>query len=325
MNFLILALLAFVSVARAEEARLGAYRIEKNGVTVSGISSGAFMAIQMEVAFSKTISGAGSVAGGIFGCAEGTSQSAQINCMALPGNIQPRKFVNEARQLAARGEIDPLENLAGHHLYIFAGTKDTIIRPLASEKLRAFYEGLVEPENIRFENQTPAVHGFPTVDYGNPCNIQTTPWMNSCGIDSAGEILRAMYGELKPKAAAVDSHLHQFSQSDYAGPGVPMYRYGWVYVPGSCEAGETCQLHVALHGCAMNPDDIQDKFARHAGYNEWAEANKIIVLYPQAAKVNQVNPYGCWDWFGYTGKNYLTQSGAQMSALKRMIDRLSEH
>lgn len=325
MKFFILALLALVSVARADDMSLGSYKIDERGVTVSGISSGAFMAIQMEVAYSKTISGAGSIAGGIYGCAEGTVQTAQINCMALPNNIQPQKFVQEAKALADQGQIDPLENLANHHLYLFAGTNDTIIRPLASEKLKEFYDGLIDPSNIRFENQTPAVHGFPTVNYGNPCNIQTTPWINSCGLDGAGEILKTMYGDLNPKIAAVDAHLHQFAQGAYIDAAAAMYRYGWIYVPSGCEAGETCKLHVALHGCAMNPDDIQDKFARHAGYNEWAEANKIIVLYPQAAKVNQVNPYGCWDWFGYTGRNYITQSGSQMAALKRMIDHLGGH
>ena len=34
-----------------------------------------------------------------------------------------------------------------------------------------------------------------------------------------------------------------------------------------------------------------------AGYASWADANDIVVLYPQA-KTTTANPEGCWDWFG---------------------------
>ena len=36
-----------------------------------------------------------------------------------------------------------------------------------------------------------------------------------------------------------------------------------------------------------------------AGYNEWAETNRIIVLYPQTTKYGHAfNPKGCFDWWG---------------------------
>jgi hypothetical protein len=41
----------------------------------------------------------------------------------------------------------------------------------------------------------------------------------------------------------------------------------------------------------------------NAGYNQVGEANNIIILYPQAISVS-VNPYGCWDWWGYTVSFY---------------------
>ncbi len=40
---------------------------------------------------------------------------------------------------------------------------------------------------------------------------------------------------------------------------------------------------------------MSDTFAVHAGYNDVAEANNIIVLYPQAIN-STLNPKGCWDW-----------------------------
>ena len=43
---------------------------------------------------------------------------------------------------------------------------------------------------------------------------------------------------------------------------------------------------------------LSDTFALHAGYNELAEKNDIIIIYPQA-RTSVLNPYGCWDWYVY--------------------------
>jgi poly(3-hydroxybutyrate) depolymerase len=59
------------------------------------------------------------------------------------------------------------------------------------------------------------------------------------------------------------------------------------------------KLHVVLEGCLQNEDKIGDQFYTHAGYNEWAESNNIIILYPQV-KSGPGNPNECWDWWGYT-------------------------
>ena len=40
--------------------------------------------------------------------------------------------------------------------------------------------------------------------------------------------------------------------------------------------------HIALHGCQQGQAILGDKYYyAHAGYNEWADTNHIIVLYPQ--------------------------------------------
>lgn len=49
---------------------------------------------------------------------------------------------------------------------------------------------------------------------------------------------------------------------------------------------------------------IGDVFAKHAGYNEVAEANNIIILYPQTALFPPYNPNGCYDWWGVTSIGY---------------------
>ena len=75
---------------------------------------------------------------------------------------------------------------------------------------------------------------------------------------------------------------------------------------------------------------IEEDYVRLTGYNRWAEANGIVVLYPQALKLDPPfwdlfsprNPEGCWDWWGYSGSDYLSHDAPQMAAIARMADAL---
>lgn len=72
---------------------------------------------------------------------------------------------------------------------------------------------------------------------------------------------------------------------------------------------------------------MQDTYARHAGYNQWAEANNIVVVYPQAAHsyVFPSNPQGCYDWWGYTGSDYAFKSGKQMDVVHKIQQAVMGH
>ncbi len=106
--------LILVSLTAASSAAdsLKAYNIDKQAVTVSGVSSGGFMAVQLQVAYSATFSGAASVAGGTYWCAQGNAQRAQTVCMNQPEAVKSADQVAKAREWAAQGLIDPLGNLA---------------------------------------------------------------------------------------------------------------------------------------------------------------------------------------------------------------------
>jgi hypothetical protein len=82
---------------------------------------------------------------------------------------------------------------------------------------------------------------------------------------------------------------------------------GYAYVPAACAAGQSCKLHVAFHGCLQSASVVGTAYYQNAGYNRWADTNKIIVLYPQAAIVTANNPGGCWDWWGYDDVNFPRQ------------------
>ena len=68
------------------------------------------------------------------------------------------------------------------------------------------------------------------------------------------------------------------------------------------------------------------------GFNRWADTNRLIVLYPQVARsgASPFNPKGCWDWWRplgpylYTGPAYASRNGLQPSAVRRMVQRLTD-
>src|SRR5947208_8667642 len=77
---------------------LGRFPTDPAEVSVSGISSGAFMANQLHIAHSAGIIGAGMIAGGLYGCAvdsvseDGVSALVSLAvgpCMAVPSLLRP--------------------------------------------------------------------------------------------------------------------------------------------------------------------------------------------------------------------------------------------
>jgi Fibronectin type III domain/Esterase PHB depolymerase len=100
-------------------------------------------------------------------------------------------------------------------------------------------------------------------------------------------------------------------------------------VPGECEAGARCRVHIALHGCKQDFGDIDRRFVDDTGYNAWADTNRLIVLYPQttASPYLPFNPQACWDWWSYVDHedNYVTKSGSQIRSIKAMLDALTSH
>jgi len=185
-----------------------------------------------------------------------------------------------------------------------------------------FYEAFVGEGTITSAVNAAAAHGFPTISTGATCDQMVTPFLNACGYDAAGELLQALYGELAERVEAA-GELQPVPQ-----PGADdatMLADAFLYVPASCASGERCGLHVALHGCQQSSEHVGDAFAAGAGYNEWAESNKLLVLYPQVAssRIAPLNPLGCWDWWGYTGEAYATKAGPQISVIKATIDSIA--
>ena len=321
---LVLALAAGRLLAAEPLPKLGADAAQ---ITVSGVSSGAYMAVQFQVAHSHTVRGVAAIAGGPYYCAQGSVWTAYYNCMT-PGFFTPLPSVSllksETEALAQAKAIDATSNLAHALVWLFRGSRDGTVDAAVVKALRDYYAAF-KATPILVEDK-PAGHAMVTEDKGNACSTTKTPFINNCKYDAAGKLLIYLVGAVQPAAAATGRVLY-FDQNEFAGgdaAALSMAAEGYAYVPKTCEAGG-CGIHVAFHGCRQDAAEIGERFVQEAGYNRWADANRLIVLYPQtvARYYPLFNPRACWDWWGYTGPLYHTKNGPQIRAVKAMIDRLA--
>jgi poly(3-hydroxybutyrate) depolymerase len=320
-------LAALCGIASASAQELPALRLDPDATTVSGLSSGAFMAVQVHVAFSDSIAGAGIVAGGPFYCAEGSVLRAISTCMNADGDgpdVAP--LLEAARGFDDADLIAPLSGLAGDRVYLFSGTKDeTVTRPAVASAARFYRQAGVAAADLSHVTDVPAGHAFLVPGGPVPCGETEPPFISDCGVEQARDILTWLHGPLEPAAEPVRAHLAEFDQGLFLTDPVQqeMHETGYVYVPATCSAGAECRLHIAFHGCQQGAATLGDRYAWTTGYNGWAEAKGIVVLYPQAqASITGGNPNGCWDWWGYGGDTYATRQGPQMVAVARMAAAL---
>ncbi len=308
---------------------LPAYNIDASGTSVSGLSSGGFMAAQLHVAFSETFAaGAGIVAGGPYYCAQGSLMTALGPCMAATSTSKPATstLISTTNSWANQGLIDPVDNLTNSKVYLFSGSIDSTVKQPVMNEAETYYKSFVNNANIFYKKNLAAEHAMVTDYFGSGCSVKASPYINNCNFDLAGEMLKWIYGPLNAKnTGPLGGSFIEFNQTDFiANPASHgMANTGWLYVPASCAANQTCKVHVALHGCQQDPTKVQDKFYKNTGYNKWADSNNIVIMYPQTAPSSSGNPNGCWDWWGYDDANYAKKSGRQMAAIKGMVDQVS--
>jgi poly(3-hydroxybutyrate) depolymerase len=330
------ALACLLQSAAAE--RLPGVAADLSGTSVSGVSSGGYMAVQFHIAHSHMVIGAGVLAAGPYYCAQGSAWMAIYNCMK-PSSWTPLPPVGlletDTDILARSGQIDATMNLKRAHVWLFTGKRDDTVSPTVVAALKRYYEEYVPSAAIAFVDGINAGHAMITAGHGASCSSSAPPYINDCHFDAAGQLLQHIYGPLDPPPERETGRLVAFDQTEFAAEvyAIGLADTGYVYLPHSCES-TSCRVHVAFHGCRQNFDAVGIAFMREAGYNRWADSNRIIVLYPQTVSryglggwpVSFVlNPNGCWDWWGYTGSVYHTRSGAQIRAIEAMLVRLAEH
>jgi poly(3-hydroxybutyrate) depolymerase len=328
----LLALSLLTSNDAAAASQLDSYNVDLGRSSVSGLSAGAYMAVQMHVAFSATLVGAGIIAGGPFYCTQGSRFALWFYLYQCthPSFWVPApnaaRLAQAARSFAASGKIDELHHLRNDRVYLFSGGNDYLVTRDVVNQARAFYKfvGLAD-RNIVYVRNPLAGHAILTKAYGNACFASATPFVNDCDYDQPGAILGHIYGKLNPPAPAADhGELREFFQTEFIAEARAhsVSDVGYVYLPRSCLQGDRCRVHVVFHGCQQAAERVGDAVYRRAGYNNWAATNNIIVLYPQLVATPR-NPDGCWDWWGYDTAYYYTKKAPQMAAVMAMVRRLA--
>ena len=328
INHLAGVLLLLLAATTAGATSLPGYNIDINQTSVSGISSGGYMAVQFAIAHSEIVTGAGVFAAGPYRCgADGISTALGL-CMQ--GRPDPQKAINETRSAADAGRIAPLENIGRQRIWLFSGYNDGVVKQSVTNSLYAYFKHYVPTGHVHYQNSLGAGHAMITKLYGKECPLTGGAFINDCDYDGAGMLLQHIYGALaSPSSDSPGGTIISFDQSAYAhgdGGRIGLAEKGYLYVPESCARGEECRVHIVFHGCRQYAEQVNDLFYRHAGYNSWAENNRIIVLYPQtqATHLSPFNPNGCWDWWGYTGPEFAYRDGAQIKAVRSMINQLSK-
>jgi poly(3-hydroxybutyrate) depolymerase len=340
----VVALAALIAACSDENtAELPALGAALEATSVSGISSGAYMAGQFQIAHSRDVVGAAIIAGGPYGCSEslyadlipgpGTAllnltkaiNGCMLNALQTFGVPNPDQLAKRAIHLAEAGRIDPVASVKDDRIYLFSGKDDHTVVPAIVASARTFYQVLGVPtDHILFVSDMPAGHGFVTEDKGRACDYTGKPYIIDCDYDQAGALLAQIYGQLKPHSDAPAGTFLVFDQRPFTRDlnNHGMSDTGIAYVPKTCTEERGCKVHIAYHGCGQNRTFVGDTFAHDSGYARWADTNQLIVLFPQTA-TTPLNPQGCWDWWGYTGSDYLTRSAPQIVAVRRMLEHLA--
>jgi hypothetical protein len=341
---LVLACLIVTPAPAADLEKLPSYNADIAESSVSGLSSGAFMAVQFATAWSSIIKGVGVISGGPVYCAQASLEIATTDCMKGPPP-PPSVFTGMTDRKAASGDIDPTDNLRRQKIYLFHGYNDGTVAASVMQATAAFYQHyLGDPGrgNLFFQDSLGAGHAFVLAQPAQAerdCSATASPFIDSCGYDQAGVILQHIYGALEPprRPDELTGKVKSFSQELYARPDTPgalsMADEGYVFVPKDCEdaTGPACRVHIVLHGCQQDANELGRQVVDRVGYNEWADANRIIVLYPQTRArplplpTQPFNPLACWDWWSYVTSDdaYVTKSGRQITAIKKMLDALT--
>jgi poly(3-hydroxybutyrate) depolymerase len=349
-------------------APLPALAADLTQCSVSGLSSGAFMTVQLQLAHSSMFVGAGVIAGGPCRCVESFPEAAPLAEDAFVQNAlficmnpltpqvgpQPEALARMAREMAADGLIDPLRHMAGQRLYIFTGSEDKVVDSSVVQATRRWYELLgVKPADLKFVDNVPAGHAILTTRLeDNPLGTNAPPYINRQPGDrmQSWDILDHIYPGLRPAVERPGGRILRFDQREFFSPDSrsSMSAYGYLYVPQAVLDGAPCRVHVALHGCKQGANYVNivngrrdsadeppygDRYVTTTGYNEKADPNDIVVLYPQVEGVDDgftQNPEGCWDWWGYsspsaTHPDYYSKNAVQIRAIHSMLQRLAGH
>lgn len=278
------------------------------------------MAIQYQFAYPEDISAVGSLAGGVWNCSQGDWQRARKACMSHPEEVQIEESLKTAEEMQKKNELGNLSLIRKHKVFLFQGLADSVLKPEQADHLENFLSKYSPLLTKKADLQ--AGHGFPTLKTNIPCEQNKIPWLINCQYDLSAEMLSWFFGPLKSSVPAQTNSLLTFDQKEFSQVATKVAGIGHAYIPKAC-LDESCPALIMLHGCLMSPTILGEQFINGTELNDWAEGNNLIIVYPATTR-SVGNPNGCWDWFSYTGKDFLSRKAPQIVFLNQIIQRLKD-
>ncbi|MGZ6849191.1 MAG: prolyl oligopeptidase family serine peptidase, partial [Blastococcus sp.] len=145
---------------------------------VTGISSGGYMATQLQIAYSSRFRAAGIFSAGPYWCAQDSVAIALQACSddTVPIDLQP--LYAQTDQYAQQHKIDPLANLTRSRTYFFHGTVDSTVKTPVADALATYYRHYGVP--LTYRNTRPAGHGWISKLGPVACGDTAAPYINNC-------------------------------------------------------------------------------------------------------------------------------------------------
>ncbi|MGS2745132.1 PHB depolymerase family esterase [Halomonas sp. LS-001] len=316
---------------------LPAVSAAETDVSVVGVSSGGYMAMQLAVAWPERFAGVGVLAAGPWSCAQGSLSLALNQCMMTRRGLPSIDALNTRwANYREQGQVGSESARSALRAYVWHGESDSVVDPALGDLLaEQLQQWLADEEQLKVARSPETGHGWPVKLMNNAvalsqplgdCQSGGGSHLLACEENIAADMLNWLHPDADSStlSSAASGELLAFDQSDFDAKGLA--DSGYVYLPEGCQDG-SCEVTIALHGCQMNAEQVGDTFVRDTGLNEWADQHGRIIVYPQAEST-LANPQGCWDWWGFAESSWQlnplhdTRQGSQVSALMAMLTRL---
>lgn len=288
-----------------------------NSWNASGVSSGAFMAVQLGIVHSKKFKKIGVFSGGPYFCSLGSATQALSVCMKNPKKTDFQTMDKELKKYENGYLIDSLYHLQKSFFYIVHGKKDPVILSESATNLSSQLGKYKTPHKLEFiENLG---HGLSQKNVGSECDKTQIPWVNNC-MESSIEKFFSLTSMEKQKSPSTEGQWYYLSNNSQYTHLNWFSKYTYVFVPQRCET-QQCSAHLALHGCLQSPEFVKNDFYTQSGYIEASKVHNVIMIFPDIKKSKE-NPNGCWDWYGYTDKFFATNKAQQIQFLNNVTEKI---
>jgi len=267
--------------------------LKASSFAIAGFSSGAILTNNLCNSDPTLWDGCGSFCGGL------------PMTPAKPSSI---KAIHTWRRLLQKKGNAKDHVFKGKKWYILRQKNDALATPAVIGVQPQYYKKL--GANVKYDVKA-GTHLMPTLT-----KFKTSKWEKhlatnlpqNLGYDGAGDFLRHIYKDIKPRVANWQKFgkLKIVSQKKYQfGKKSGLDDKMFLYVPTKCEKGG-CRVQFFFHGCIQSYRKVSMLFAKRTGFLEYAASNNIVVVFPQS---NDAAHAYCWDNEGWTGPEFTTKKG----------------